>query len=135
MAQTSDSAVLAAGLQSQDTQSLGYHHLLLFVVWGRNTLENLQSLKGGSTASGLVRDHATNGLVEDARRSAEVERSCSRVSIPKLSHSKVLGNPESLTSAGWVVPGHLAQVGVVLHCSLISVSLIFVIFEPLYHLF
>ena len=71
--QTADSAVLAAGLQPQDTQSLGNDHLLLLVVGGRDTLEDLEALKGSGTAGGLVGDHAADGLVEDARGGAEVE--------------------------------------------------------------
>lgn len=73
MAQTTDGAVLAAGLQTQDTQSLGDDHLLLLVVGRGDTLEDLQALESGGTAGSLVGDHATDGLVEDARRSAEVE--------------------------------------------------------------
>lgn len=73
MTQTANSAVLAAGLQTQDTQSLGNDHLLLLVVWGRDTLEDLKSLQGGGTAGSLVRDHAADGLVEDAGWGAEVE--------------------------------------------------------------
>lgn len=73
MAKTADGAVLAAGLQSQDTEGLGNHHLFLLVVRGRDTLENLEALKGGGTTGGLVGDHAADGLVEDARRGAEVE--------------------------------------------------------------
>jgi len=90
--ETTDGAVLAAGLQSQDTEGLGNNHLLLLVVRGRDTLEDLESLESGGTASGLVGNHATDGLVEDPGRGAEVEG----------------------TTAGRVVTGHLAEVGVVL---------------------
>lgn len=74
MGQTADSAVLAAGLQPQDTECLGHDDLLGLVVRGRDTLEDLEALKGSGTAGGLVGDHATDGLVEDARGGAEVER-------------------------------------------------------------
>lgn len=73
MAQPTDGAVLAAGLQSEDTEGLGNDHLLLLVVRGRNTLEDLETLKGSRTTGGLVGDHATDGLVENAGGSAEVE--------------------------------------------------------------
>lgn len=76
VAETADSAVLAAGLEAEDAESLGNDHLLLLVVRGRNALEDLEALKGGGTAGGLVGDHATNGLVEDARGGAEVEGTC-----------------------------------------------------------
>ena len=94
MGQAADGAELAAGLQAQDAQSLGDDHLLLLVVGGRDTLEDLEALHGGGTAGGLVGDHATDGLVEDAGGSAEVEG----------------------TTTGRVETGHLAEVGVVLHC-------------------
>jgi len=76
VAETANGAVLAAGLQSEDAESLGNNHLLLLVVRGRDTLEDLESLKSSGTAGGLVGDHATDGLVEDAGRGAEVEGTC-----------------------------------------------------------
>jgi hypothetical protein len=92
VAETADGAVLAAGLQAENTEGLGDDHLLLLVVGGRDTLEDLEALKSGGTTGGLVGDHATDSLVEDSGGGAEVE-----------------GTP-----AGGVVSGHLAQVGVVL---------------------
>lgn len=76
VAETADGAVLAAGLQSQDTEGLGNNHLLLLVVRGRDTLEDLEALKGGGTARGLVGNHAADGLVEDPGGGAEVEGTC-----------------------------------------------------------
>lgn len=76
VAETADSAVLATGLQAQNTEGLRNNHLLLLIVRGRDTLENLEALKGGGTAGGLVGDHAADGLVEDARGGAEVEGTC-----------------------------------------------------------
>lgn len=73
VAQTADSAVLAAGLQTQDTESLGDDHLLLLVVGRGNTLEDLETLKGSGTAGGLVGNHAADSLVENARGGTEVE--------------------------------------------------------------
>ena len=87
-----DSAVFAARLQSQNTEGLWHNHALRPVVGRGDTLEDLQALKSGGTACGLVGDHATDGLVEDAAGGAEVEG----------------------TTAGRVVTGHLAEVGVVL---------------------
>lgn len=71
--EATDGAELAAGLQSEDAEGLGDDHLLLLVVGGRDTLEDLEALHGGSTTGGLVGDHAADGLVEDSRRGAEVE--------------------------------------------------------------
>lgn len=92
VAQTANGAVLAAGLESENTESLGDDHLLLLVVGRGNTLKDLEALESGGTTGSLVGDHATDGLVEDSGRSTEVER----------------------TSAGGVVSGDLSEVGVVL---------------------
>lgn len=73
VAQTTNRAVLSTGLQSENTESLGNYHLLLLVVRGRDTLEDLESLQRSSTSGGLVGDHATNSLVEDSGRGTEVE--------------------------------------------------------------
>lgn len=73
VAETANGAVLAAGLESEDTEGLGNDHLLLLVIGRGNTLEDLEALKGSGTAGGLVGNHATDGLVEDAGGSAEVE--------------------------------------------------------------
>lgn len=73
MAETTDGAVLAAGLETEDTQGLGNDHLLLLVVGRGDTLEDLEALQGGGTTGSLVGDHATDGLVEDARGGTEVE--------------------------------------------------------------
>ena len=66
MAQSADCAVLAAGLQSQDSQGLGNHDTLDFVIWWWDTLKHLESLHCGGTTGGLVGNHATDGLVEDS---------------------------------------------------------------------
>lgn len=76
VAETADSAVLAAGLESEDSQSLGNNDLLLLVVGRGDTLEDLEALKSGGTTGGLVGDHASDGLVEDSRGGTEVERTC-----------------------------------------------------------
>jgi hypothetical protein len=76
MAETAHSAVLASGLEPKNTEGLRNNHLLLLVVRRRNALEDLEALKGGSAASGLMGDHATDSLVEDTGGSAEVEGTC-----------------------------------------------------------
>lgn len=78
MAQSTDSAVFASRLQSQHSQSLGNDNALDFVVWRWDTLENLKSLHGGGTTGGLVRNHTTDGLVEDSGWGTEMERTYSR---------------------------------------------------------
>ena len=73
VAESADGAVLAAGLEAEDTEGLGDDHALLVVVWGRNTIEGLQALKSGGTTGSLVRDHTTNGAPEHLAGSTEVE--------------------------------------------------------------
>ena len=73
MAETADSAVLAAGLEAEDTESLRNDHTLLLVVGRRDTLEGLKALHGGGTAGGLVRNHATDSSPEHLGGSTEVE--------------------------------------------------------------
>lgn len=71
--ETLDGAVLAARLEAKDTEGLGHNHLLFAVVRGRNTLVELDALKSSGTTGGLVRDHAADSLVKDARGGTEVE--------------------------------------------------------------
>lgn len=92
MAESADGAVLAAGAETKNTQSLGNNDALLLVVRGRDALEDLQALHSSSTAGGLVGNHAADSLVQDAGRSAEVEG----------------------TTTSRVETGDLAEVGVVL---------------------
>lgn len=72
MAESADGAVLAAGLEAEDTKGLGNDHALLVVVRRRNTIEGLQALKSGGTTGSLVRDHATDGAPEHLGGSAVV---------------------------------------------------------------
>lgn len=92
MTESADGAVLAAGAETENTQSLRDNDALLLVVRRRNTLEDLQALHSSSTAGGLVGNHAADSLVQDAGRSAEVEG----------------------TTTSRVETGDLAEVGVVL---------------------
>ena len=94
VAETANGAVLAAGPQTEDTEGLGNDNALLLVIGRGDTLEDLQALHSSSTAGGLVGNHAADSLVEDPRGSAEVEG----------------------TTASGVETGHLAEIGVVLHC-------------------
>jgi hypothetical protein len=76
VAESADGAVLAAGAETEDAESLRNNHTLLLVVRGRDTLENLEALESSSTTGGLVGHHSADGLVEDAGRSTEVEGTC-----------------------------------------------------------
>jgi hypothetical protein len=79
---------------------LRHDHSLFLVVWGWDSLEDLQSVHGGGASGSLVWDHASDGLVEDTGRSSEMER----------------------TTTGRVVSSDLAEIGMVLHCSFVSVE-------------
>lgn len=69
-----NSAVLAARLQPQHAKRIRNDHLLLTVVWRRNTLEELETLYRGCATSSLVGQHATHGLEEDAGWRTVMER-------------------------------------------------------------
>ena len=60
-----DSAVFAARLQSQYTQSSRDNHPLLTIIGRGNAFEKFQAFQSGSSAGRLVRNHATDGLEED----------------------------------------------------------------------
>ena len=62
-------------LESEHAKGLRHDDALLVVVRRRDTLEELDALESGGTSAGLVRDHTADRTVEDARRSALVERS------------------------------------------------------------
>jgi len=66
--------VLPPRLQSEDPQSLWYHHSLLPIVGRRDALEELQTFEGGSTAGGLVGHHAPDGTEQNFGRCAVMER-------------------------------------------------------------
>ena len=72
VAESADGAVLAAGLEAEDTEGLGNDHALLVVVRRRNTIEGLQALQSGGTTGSLVRDHTTDGAPEHLGGSAVV---------------------------------------------------------------
>jgi hypothetical protein len=69
-----DGAVLAAGLQPQHSESFRDDHALFAVIRRGDTLEELETLKGGSSACSLVGDHATDCTVEDFGGSPVMER-------------------------------------------------------------
>lgn len=71
--QLTNGGVLSTLLQSQHSQSLWNNNSLLLVVWWRNTFKDLESLQSSLTSSGLVRNHTSHSLVENSRRSSEVE--------------------------------------------------------------
>ena len=64
---------LPAWLETEDSESSWDDNLLDLVLGWWDTLEQLQTLKGGGTTSGLVGNHSSDGLEEDPRWGAEVE--------------------------------------------------------------
>jgi hypothetical protein len=95
VAETANGAVFATGLEAEHTESLGNNDTLFLVVWGRDAFKDLESVQGSGTTGGLVRNHAADGLVENAGRSTEVEG----------------------TTTGRVETGGLAEISMVLHCT------------------
>jgi hypothetical protein len=122
VAESADGAVLAAGLEAEDTEGLGNDHALLVVVRRRNTIEGLQALKSGSTTGSLVRDHATDGAPEHLGGSAVVpgtyvqvsDQANKRVSCQMAEETSWIYGLH--TTTGSVVTRLLAQEGLVLHC-------------------
>jgi hypothetical protein len=64
VSESTNGAVLAAGLKTEDTESLGNDHALLVVVRRRNTIKGLEALESSGTAGRLVRDHTADGSPE-----------------------------------------------------------------------
>ena len=91
---TTDSAVLAARLEAEDTESLWDDLALLVVVWWWDALEGLQALECLCAALGLVRNHAADSAPEHLSW---------RTVVP-------------WTTTGCVVTSLLAHEGLVLHC-------------------
>ena len=73
VAETADSAVLAAGLEPQHPEGLRDDHALLAIVRRGHALEELETLKSCRAASSLVGDHTADGPVENLGRCAVVE--------------------------------------------------------------
>ena len=73
MAETADGAVLAAGAEAEDTQSLGNDNALLLVVGRGDTLEELEAFESSSTTGSLVGDHSADCPVEDLGGGTVVE--------------------------------------------------------------
>lgn len=72
--ETLDGTEFASRLESEHTQGLRHDDALLVIVRRRHTLVELDALQSGGTSAGLVRDHAADRAVEDARRRTLVER-------------------------------------------------------------
>jgi hypothetical protein len=76
---TTNGGVLASGLQTKDTESIRDNHTLNTVIRRGDTFEKLDAVQGGGTTGGLVGNHTTDGLVQDAGRSTEMESTTSGV--------------------------------------------------------
>jgi hypothetical protein len=87
------------------------HPLLLIIRWW-NAFEHLEAFHGSGAACSFVGDHATNSLVEDARRSTEMEWTWGRISFQ---FGEVEGTGVELTSSSRVEAGDFAEIGMILH--------------------
>ena len=63
----SERAEVSVGLQAEGLKSIWDDHSLLLIVGEGNSFEDLQLTESIGTSGGLVREHATKGLPEDAR--------------------------------------------------------------------
>lgn len=68
-----DSAVLAARLQSQNTECLRHNHALRPVVGRGDTLEELEAFKSSRTTGSLVGNHSADSPVENLGGGAVME--------------------------------------------------------------
>jgi len=74
VAQPSQRTELPSWLEAENLECGWDDHLLLLVVWGRDTLEGLEPLHGLLALLGLVWHHSSHRAPEDLGGSAEVER-------------------------------------------------------------
>jgi len=82
--QTAELAVLAARLETQDSQGRRNDQALLFVVRRGDPLVDLKALQGFLTPVDLVREHTSNSSPEDHARGAVVERSARWIGVHTL---------------------------------------------------
>merc|ERR1719495_53305 len=81
----------SAVFEPEHLQGGGDDHLLLLVIWGRDSLEGLKTLEGLVSTVGLVGDHAAHTSVEDLARGTEVEGSSGGENVaPLLQEVEVL---------------------------------------------
>jgi hypothetical protein len=76
---TTNGGVLTSGLKTEDTESGGDNHALNTVIRSGNTFEKLNAIQSSGTTSSLVGNHTTDSLIQDTRRSTEMERTTSGV--------------------------------------------------------
>lgn len=82
--QITESAVFAVWAKTKVAESIRDNHALNLVIRVRYTIEDLQSLEGGSTALGLVRHHTTDGAPQHLRGSTIVDGTLLGVGVHAL---------------------------------------------------
>ena len=85
MSESSQHAESSAGLQSENLEGRWDDHLLLLVIWRRNSLECLETLESILSSLGLVRSHSSDGSPEDLGGGSEVESSTAGLDVASLS--------------------------------------------------
>ena len=85
VSESSQNTESSASLQSENLESRWDDHLLLLVIWRRNSLECLETLESLLSSLSFVRSHAPDGSPEDLGWSSEVESSTAGLDVASLS--------------------------------------------------
>ena len=84
--EVAEAAVFTVRLQSEHLEGFGNNDALLVVVGEGNTLEDLQATESGGALGGLVGQHSTDHLPEDAGGSFPVFEAAARVGVNAVVH-------------------------------------------------
>merc|ERR1711881_626668 len=93
--ETCDLAIFTTRFQLQHSQCRWNHHSLLFVVWGGNAVEDLQSIECFHSTFGFVWDHSSDNFEETLARCTEMVRTSRRFCVHTF--TKVIKNLEFVT--------------------------------------
>ena len=85
VSESSQNTESSASLQSENLESRWDDHLLLLVIWRRNSLECLETLESLLSSLSFVRSHAPDGSPEDLGGGSEVESSTAGLHVASLS--------------------------------------------------
>lgn len=83
---------LSEGFNSEHFEGLWHDHSLLLIVWVWDAFENLESLEGGSSSLGLVREHSPDDSPEHPGWGPEVLKVSPWVGVASLVQEFVESN-------------------------------------------